>query len=198
MFAESISNEEITQLPLLQFTGRTVIINTPNDLTDDVLAELSGASVLGFDTETRPVFKAGPRNSTALLQLSTHDLAVLVRLNTAGLPAPIVRLLESPDVIKVGAAVRDDVKGLQRIVRFKAQGFVELQAIVPRFGIAVKGLRKMAAVVLGGRVSKAQQLSNWEAETYTPAQISYAATDAWVGLLMYKRLQAENPQYVRP
>lgn len=198
MFAESISNEEISQLPLLQFGGRTAIINTAEDLTTDLLTELYSAPVLGFDTETRPVFKAGPRNPTALLQLATEQLAVLVRLNTAGVPAPILRLLESPDVLKVGAAVHDDIKGLQRIARFKAQGFVDLQSIVPQFGIAVKGLRKMAAVVLNGRVSKTQQLSNWEAETYTPAQISYAATDAWVGLLMYMRLQAENPQNVRP
>lgn len=198
MFAENISNEEINQLPKLQFEGRTVVVNSPDDIPDDIMDQMMSASVVGFDTETKPMFKPGKRNPTALLQLATDQVAMLVRLQHAGLPCPIIRLLESPSVIKVGAAVRDDIKGLQRITMFRPNGFVDLQTIAPRFGIEVKGLRKMAAIVLGGRISKSQQLSNWEASTYTEGQLIYASTDAWVGREMYLALQRENAKLVRP
>lgn len=198
MFAENISNDEINQLPKLQFEGRTVVVNSPDDIPDDIMDEMMAADVVGFDTETKPMFKPGKRNPTALLQLATDQAALLVRLQHTGLPAPIIRLLESPSVIKVGAAVRDDIKGLQRIKMFRPNAFVDLQTIAPRFGIEVKGLRKMAAIVLGGRISKSQQLSNWEANTYTDAQLLYASTDAWVGRQMYLTLQRENAKLVRP
>ena len=53
----------------------------------------------------------------------------------------------------------------------------------------------MAAIILGSRVSKTQQLSNWEAEALSEAQQMYAATDAWVCREMYLKLMAseKNP-----
>lgn len=198
MFVENISNDEINQLPKLQFEGKAVVVSSPADIPDGIVDEMLGGGVVGFDTETKPMFKPGRRNPTALLQLATERLALLVRLQHAGLPDPIIRLLESPNVLKVGVAVHDDIKGLQRVKMFSPNGFIDLQAIVPRFGIEAKGLRKMAAIVLGGRISKSQQLSNWEADIYTEAQIHYAATDAWVGRQMYMALLHKNTQITKP
>ena len=58
----------------------------------------------------------------------------------------------------------------------------------PEWGIGEKSLRKLSAIVLGQRVSKAQRLSNWEAATLTDKQQLYAATDAWVCIRIYEQL----------
>ena len=88
-------------------------------------------------------------------------------------------------VIKVGAAIHDDIRGLQRKTDFIPAGFIDLQKIVCEWGIRDKSVKKMAAIILGVRISKTQQLSNWEAEELTEAQCKYAATDAWVCREMY-------------
>ena len=101
--------------------------------------------------------------------------------------------MSNPRIIKVGAAVHDDVRGLQYYRRFDAKGFVDLQKIAYEWGIRDKSVKKMAANILGVRISKSQQLSNWEAEQLSAAQQMYAATDAWVCREMYlKLLQSEK------
>ena len=70
------------------------------------------------------------------------------------------------------------------------------------WGVEEKSLRKMSALTLGERVSKAQRLSNWEAGTLTPQQQQYAATDAWVCARIYEVLNhtpkpAKKPVYDR-
>lgn len=100
-----------------------------------------------------------------------------------------MRLLESRRVLKVGVDVQGDIRNLNKMRHFRAGGFVELQKEVEAFGIEDKSLKKMAAIILGVSVSKAQRLSNWEAKEYTSAQMRYAATDAWICLEMYNKLQ---------
>ena len=79
----------------------------------------------------------------------------------------MLQLLSSDRVVKAGVAIRDDIRVLRRLRRFTAGGFVELQNIAPEYGITDKSLRKLAAIVLGVRISKAQRLSNWEAKQLT-------------------------------
>ena len=187
-FAENISNEELALLPGGQFSGRTVVIDSPsglNEACDHLLAQRA----IGFDTETRPAFTAGKSNKVALLQLSTPECCYLMRLCSMRLDKAMIKVLESPSLVKVGAAVRDDVRALAALRSFKPGGFVDLQSIVGGYGIRELSLRKMAAIVLGVRISKAQRLSNWEAAELTEAQKLYAATDAWVALEIYNRLR---------
>jgi ribonuclease D len=82
---------------------------------------------------------------------------------------------------------------LHALREFKADGFVDLQNEASRWGIEEKSLRKLSALVLGERVSKAQRLSNWEAGTLTEQQRDYAATDAWVCLKILEGLRREKP-----
>jgi ribonuclease D len=97
-------------------------------------------------------------------------------------------LLASDKIVKVGAAIHDDIRGLQKLREFIPASFVDLQKIVWEWGIRDKSVKKMAAIILGIRISKTQQLSNWEAETLSESQCKYAATDAWVCREMYLRL----------
>ena len=187
MFKESITKEELAELPLVQFDGTITIVELINQV-DQIAAYLKEQKIIGFDTETRPSFKKGNVNQVALLQLSTNDHAFLFRLNKIGLPNQIMDILKSKEIIKAGVAIRDDIKVLQSIKKFTPNGFVELQDQVQEFGIQNFSLKKLMGIVLGCRISKAQQLSNWEAEMLTEAQQIYAATDAWAALKIYQNL----------
>lgn len=188
---KSISKEELNSLPIKSFEGKIVVIDNIKDV-DKYSQYLNNQTVLGFDTETRPTFKKGKRNKVALLQLSTNDVAFIFRLNSIGLPLALVDILKNNEIIKSGVAIRDDILALRNIVNFKPAGFVELQKKAKELGIENFGLKKLAGLVLGFRISKAQQTSNWEAEKLTNAQIKYAATDAWVSLNIYLRLEIDK------
>lgn len=187
MFKERITKEELTILPLRGFDGEIRVIDE-HDQLEDVVRYLSAQKVIGFDTETRPAFKKGVFNKVALLQLSTTDKAFLFRVNKIGLPREIMSILTNEEIVKPGVAIRDDIKGLQAIAQFNPRGFIELQDFAKEMGIQNFSLKKLAAIVLGFRISKSQQLSNWEAPTLTEAQQVYAATDAWAAYEIYKTL----------
>lgn len=189
-FAPTITNDEVSAMMKCAFPGCVEIVDTEAK-TSEACAYLIGQKFLGFDTETRPSFKPGVVNKTALLQLSSFDRCFLFRLSQVKITKELVRVLESPDVMKIGAAVRDDIKGLQHLRFFNPRNFVDLQNIAPQWGIEEKSVKKLAGIVLGRSVSKAQRLSNWEAANFTPAQIGYAATDAWVCLKIYDELMKE-------
>lgn len=185
MFKESITKEELTDLPLKWFEGEIVLIDT-YEKVKYAARILSSQSTIGFDTETKPSFKKGIVNKVSLLQLSTHRQAFLLRINKIGLPDEITKVLANPNIIKPGVAIRDDIKGLQEIKKFKPEGFIELQDYAKDLGIQNFSLKKLTAIVLGFRISKTQQLSNWEADKLTEAQEVYAATDAWTALEIFK------------
>ncbi len=189
MFKESISKEELTELPLQWFNGEIVVVDKPEQVKQ-VAKILSKHPIVGFDTETRPSFQKGKSNKVALLQLSVPNQAFLLRVNKIGLPKEIRKILSNPKIMKPGVAIRDDIKALRGIEDFKPQGFVELQDHAKELGIQNFSLKKMAAIVLGFRISKNQQLSNWEADELTEAQQIYAATDAWVPLRIYENFSS--------
>lgn len=196
MYRISISPEEIGALPLASFEGEIVIVDALDSVFADAISYLRRQKVIGFDTETRPTFSPDQHsNGTALLQLSGAEKAFLFRLQKTGLPKQLASILSSPSIIKVGAATADDVRGLRKISDFQPRGFVDLQSKVWEYGIRDKSVKKMAAIILGVRISKTQQLSNWEAEHLSESQQKYAATDAWVCREMYKKLLAseKNP-----
>jgi ribonuclease D len=157
------------------------------------VAYLRSQKVIGFDTETRPCFSANqPRYGVALLQLSGPEKAFLFRVNKMGMHRRLCSILADEKIVKVGAAIHDDIRGLQKLNDFKAGGFVDLQRIVWEWGIRDKSVKKMAAIIMGFRISKTQQLSNWEAETLSEQQCKYAATDAWVCREMYLKLMKSD------
>lgn len=187
MFEASISNESLEQLPVAAFEGDIVLVNDIGQL-HNAIAYLKEQKILGFDTETRPTFKKGAKNQVALLQLAGKNRAYLFRLTDIGLPKPLAEILEDDSILKIGAAVRDDINQLNRCTKFQAGGFIDLQKLIGDYDIQEKSVKKMAAIILNVRISKSQQLSNWESEEYTDAQKLYAATDAWVCREMYLTL----------
>lgn len=196
MFKESITPKELEALEFASFPGKIIVIDSVGAEFNRAISYLRSQKVIGFDTETRPTFTPSqPRYDVSLLQLSGPDKAFLFRVNKISMHRRLCNLLASDKVIKVGAAIHDDIRGLQKLHDFKPAGFVDLQKIGCEWGIRDKAVKKMAAIILGFRISKTQQLSNWEAETLSESQCKYAATDAWVCREMYlKLLQSEkNP-----
>lgn len=192
VFQSTITNEQTAELPSARFDGRIIVVEHEEQV-EAACRDLAAQRIIGFDTETRPSFKAGVTNRVALLQLSTHENCYLIRLCRTKLHSPILKILSSPDILKIGADVAGDLRSLHVLRHFHERGFVDLQHIASHWGIEEKSLRKMSAIVLGQRVSKAQRLSNWEAATLTPQQQMYAATDAWVCISIYEKLMATEP-----
>lgn len=187
MFLESISNPEINELELRSYEGSITIIENRSDLPH-ALSRIKQHDFIGFDTETKPTFKKGEVNDVSLIQLAIPDEVILIRINKTGITNGLIDLFESTRVKKIGVALRDDIKDLQRLRSFEAVNFIELNHLVKDIGIESNGLRKLTAIILGFRISKSAQTSNWENHELLPKQKIYAATDAWVCFEMYQKL----------
>jgi len=189
MFQKEITNEEVAKLDLIQYEGPIILIGSLEQFEREIDGILNEA-VLGFDTETRPSFKKGKVYPTSLIQLAAPRCVWLIRVSRIGYPGKLKALLSSQERLKVGSGLKDDLKRLISDVRFHPGGFLDLQDYVEAFRIEEKGLKKLAGIVLGHRISKSQQVSNWDADRLTEAQMRYAATDAWICLEIYNRLRA--------
>ncbi len=191
-FVQHIDKNLIQSLPLACFEGEVIIVDT-SDKIQDAIAYLSGFSVLGVDTEARPSFKRGVHYPTALVQVATLERCYLFRLTHVGMPKELAAIFADPNVCKVGLAFKDDLNGLRRRRDFKPANCVDLQTIVCKYGIMDLGLQKIFAIIFGKKISKAQQLTNWENSHLTPEQAKYASTDAWATLSIYLELQKMKP-----
>jgi ribonuclease D len=187
-FPANITVDEIRELELRSFDGEIVVIDNIHDFRR-IIGRFEGSSILGFDTETRPSFKKGRRNKVSLVQLSNRSLACLIRINRIGIPDELVDILSDPGIIKAGVAIHDDIKSLENLRKFHSGGFVDLQKYVKDFGIDSSGLKKLTAIILGFRISKSQQVTDWEAVQLSEQQQLYGATDAWVCYEIYRKLE---------
>lgn len=187
MYPSLISNEEVNALELCSYEGKIHIISNAEQIPA-VLKKISKETAVGFDTETKPAFKKGQVNEVSLIQIATNKEVFLIRVNLTGLTKELIAFFEDEKHLKIGVALRDDLIDLRRLNEFDPKGFLELNKLVKEIGIESNGLRKLTAIILGFRISKSAQISNWENETLTDKQIKYAATDAWVCLKMYNEL----------
>jgi len=196
LYAE-VDKTKIANLPQALFSGRIVVIETAES-AQEAVRFLAKENILGVDTETRPSFRKGIIYKVALLQVSTHDVCFLFRLNRMGIPNCLKKLLENREQLKVGLSLQDDMHALHERVDFTEGKYLDLQNYVRRFGIVDKSLQKLYANIFRERISKGQRLTNWEAQVLTPAQQFYAATDAWACVKIYERLEKlfENQNFV--
>jgi ribonuclease D len=183
-----ISKDEINCLPMKQYDGLIHLIRTP-EAADNAAEKLKQETLLGFDTETRPTFRVGEYYQPSLLQLATATEVFLFQIKLTGLTKGLCEVLSSPDIIKTGVSIRSDVSELRKLTDFKPDGFVELAEHAKKAHIKNLGLRGLAALLLGFRVSKREQTSNWAKNELTESQLRYAATDAWLGREIYLHME---------
>ena len=193
-FASTITHEEVGRVELAGVSGSISVISDEGEEFDEAIDYLNTQEVIGFDTETKPCFVPKvPRNKVAILQLAGGEKVFIFRLQQLGVPASLATLLGNPSVLKIGAAVHDDIRGLQNYRDFIPRGFIDLQRMAEDYGIKEKSVCKMAAIILRKRVSKSQRLSNWESVQLSDAQLRYAAVDAVVCREMYYMLRKCEP-----
>jgi len=188
IISNKIDKKVVVTLPCVLFEGRVVVVQSVAEC-DKAVDYLLRQELLGFDTETRPSFRKGKSYKVSLVQISTHDVCFLFRLNMIGFPPSLKRLLESVHVTIVGLSLKDDFASLRRREEFEPGDFVELQDFVKKFGIEDMSLQKIYANLFGQKISKSQRLSNWEADVLSDKQKYYAATDAWACIKIYEELQ---------
>jgi ribonuclease D len=182
-----MTKEEINNCPIRKWNGPVHIIRSSEKMTYAV-EQLSRETILGFDTETRPAFKKGQKYLPSLLQLAGENSVYLFQLKHLGLQEPLIKILADPTIIKAGVSLAHDLRELKQLTPFAQAGFVGLGKMSKEKGIKNHGLRGLAAVVLGLRISKSAQTTNWAKDELTQSQIRYAATDAWVGRELYLQL----------
>ena len=179
---------KISTLPRVLFKGRIVVVLTERD-ADKAVRYLLSQPILGVDTETRPSFKKGQMHQVALLQVSSYDVCFLFRLNQLGLSPSVKRLLEDTRVPKIGLSLRDDLLSLHKLGDFNAGNFIDLQDHMREIGVEDLSLQKLYANFFAQKISKREQLTNWEADILQDKQKLYAATDAWSCIMLYEELQ---------
>jgi len=194
MFKKSITKEELEEVSAGHYEGKIVVIEQKEKIIE-AMNIVRQCAVCGFDTESLPSFKKGETHGVALLQIATQEVVFLIRLNKTGLTSDIVRFFEDPKICKVGIALRDDMQRLNKLHPIAPKNMIDLNEYCPKLGFESIGAKKLAALILGFRISKGQQTSNWELPTLSQAQQIYAATDAWICREIYLKL-IDNEQEI--
>ncbi|MCU0842434.1 MAG: 3'-5' exonuclease domain-containing protein 2 [Thiobacillaceae bacterium] len=184
-----ISREELANLPIRRYEGEVCIVATPEDL-ESAMADIRRERVVGFDTETRPAFRKGESHLPCLVQVATARAVYLFQLQRLDCAAALGELLAAPRIVKAGVALAHDLRQLGQLFPISVAAVHDLGSIARRHGLRQSGLRNLAGLFLSFRIAKGTRTSNWAAPRLTAAQISYAATDAWVCRELYLRFHA--------
>lgn len=184
----ALSRDDINAMPMDHYRGPVTLVRS-DDEVEAACRKLSREKMLGFDTETRPSFKKGVSYQPSLIQLAGAKRVYLFSLTDHTLPPPLKEVLGNARIIKAGVALAYDLKQLRAMDDFEPGGFVGLEPMARALHIKNQGLRGLAAALLGFRISKRAQCSNWSRPELTDTQITYAATDAWVSRELYLRLK---------
>jgi len=186
-YPAKIDKDIVRELPVAQTDCEIEVIDSANEVATAVDC-LMQEEVVGFDTETKPSFTHGKSNKIALMQISTAKKCFLFRLQMIGKSEALKNFLENEKIKKIGLALHGDLRNLRVWDKFTPKNFIDLQKIVIQYGIEELGLQRIYAIIFGKKISKSQQLSNWEAKILNQAQQIYAATDAWACREIYLKL----------
>lgn len=188
MTAAAISRDEIAALPIRRYEGRVCLVATAEDL-ERAMADIRRETVVGLDTETRPAFRKGESYPPSLVQVATAGAVYLFPVQRLDCAAALAELLAAPGIVKAGVALAHDLRQLGQVFPIAPQSVLDLGKVARRHGIEQTGLRNLAGLYLGFRIAKGNRTSNWAAPRLTPAQIGYAATDAWASRELYLRFR---------
>jgi ribonuclease D len=185
----SISKEEMANLPIRRYEGEVSLVATLKEL-DRARADIREERVLGLDTETRPSFRKGESHLPCLVQAATARAVYLLQLNRLEVFPALVELMAKPDLVKAGVGLAHDLRQLKLVFPFTVENTVDLGVVARRRGLGQTGVRNLAGIFLGFRIPKGNRTSNWAAPRLSPAQISYAATDAWACRELFLRFES--------
>jgi ribonuclease D len=161
---------------------------------DTALRELLACPQLGFDTESRPTFAVGELSTGPhVVQFATLERAWVFQLRLPGCQEAVARLLAARNVAKIGFGLEGDRSQILRRFGVEPQALVDLNSIFRRLGCSDSvGARGAVALVFRRRLPKPKKLttSNWSQPTLSPAQLVYAANDAYAAIRVWQALAA--------
>lgn len=190
MLKIDVSKEEVKDYPTKAYSGPLLYAKTEDEFSSLWPDFSQGILEFGIDSETKPNFKKGQNNPTALLQICNGESVIIVRLLNGVLPNELLTFFNDEKILKLGIATADDMKELKRTNPMLVhKNVLDLGKLALKKGLLCAGAKRLSALLLGFTISKSQQTSNWENPTLTSAQLSYAATDAWICNLIYNKLK---------
>ncbi len=187
-YLRAITREEIADLPIRRYEGEVILVSSAEG-RDRAMADILEEKVAGFDTETRPAFQKGQSYLPCLAQIATGRAVYLFRLEKMDFSAGLTEFLQAPRIVKAGVSIADDLRQLKLLFPFEQKAVVDPGVVASRHGLSQTGLRNLAAIFLGFRIPKGNRTSNWAAQRLNPAQITYAATDAWACRELFLRFE---------
>ena len=185
----SISRDDLANLPIRRYEGTVSLVATAKEL-EQARADFRQERVVGFDTETRPSFKKGERHLPCLVQAATARAVYLFQLSRLDVFPALVELLARGETVKAGVGLAHDMRQLKLVFPFTVNNVLDLGVVARRRGLGQTGVRNLAGIFLGFRIPKGNRTSNWAAPRLSPAQITYAATDAWACRELYLRFES--------
>jgi ribonuclease D len=185
---QSISREDLANLPIRRYEGAVSLVATLKDL-EQARADIRHERVVGLDTETRPSFSKGESHLPCLVQAATARAVYLFQLNRLEVFPALVELLAKREIVKAGVGLAYDLRQLKQVFPFDVENVLDLGVVARRRGLGQTGVRNLAGMFLGFRIPKGNRTSNWAAPRLSPAQITYAATDAWACRELYLRFE---------
>ena len=180
-----LSKNEINALPLIQYEGDIEILNSKDNI-QAAINDLKNYDLIGFDTETKPTFVKGPLNPPSIMQLACDDKVYIFQIDNDKIFKQLSSILSNENITKCGVSVDRDLIELMYLSPFDPISFVDLGNVARENEIPHHGLRGLVAMFLKHRISKGSQTSDWSRISLSDSQISYAATDAWVSLELFK------------
>lgn len=175
----AISRDELAALPIRRYEGEVCLVTTPAEL-ERASQDLRQEGAAGFDTETRPAFRKGETHLPCLAQVATARRVYLFQLGQAEVFGVLAELLADAQRVKAGVALAHDLRSLKMLFPFAEANVLDLGLVARRCQLGQTGLRNLAGIFFGVRIPKGARTSNWAAPRLSAAQITYAATDAWV------------------
>ena len=185
------TKEEINNLDMVKFRGDINVFSSGDNI-DDALSYLMKQKIIGFDTETRPRFTKGPLNAPSIIQLAGDDRVFIFQLNSEKIFKRLSEVLSNKNITKTGVSVERDLIELMYFYPFDPCSFVDLGNVARDFNLPHHGLRGLTALLMSVRISKGAQVSDWSRKKLSNSQISYAATDAWISLELFKKFEEKN------
>lgn len=186
-----ISREALAELPVRRYEGPVSLVTTLGELAE-ARADMRGERVVGLDTETRPSFKKGEVYLPCLVQAATARAVYLFQLSRLEVFPALAELLASPSVVKAGVGIANDMLQLKKVFPLTVENTLDLGVVARRRGLGQSGVRNLAGMLLGFRIPKGNRTSNWAAPRLSPAQITYAATDAWACRELYLKFESQG------
>ena len=188
---KKLNKDEINGVPLIKYEGDIKVFSKKDNIQDAVDYLLT-QEVIGFDTETRPTFTKGPLNAPSIMQLAGDDGVFIFQLEDSTMFEKLSQVLSDKKITKCGVSVDRDLIELMYLSPFDPCSFIDIGDVARARGIPHHGLRGLAALLLKHRISKSAQTSDWSRRKLSDAQVTYAATDAWISLELFKKLDQEN------